>query len=113
LIACNTDPVAPGGPWNKPNPNLDPPNIVYFTANPSTIELGAKSTLSWEVHDCTSVEIDNGIGLVSSKGSIEVSPLATTTYTLEAKNYVFDGTKTDGTAQAVGATKTCTVTVEN
>jgi hypothetical protein len=112
LIACNTDPVSPGGPWNKPNPNLDPPTIVYFTANPSTIKLGEKSTLSWEVHDCTSVEIDNGIGLVSGTGSIEVSPLATTTYTLEAKNSELDATKTDAIAYAAGATKECTVTVE-
>jgi hypothetical protein len=113
LIACNTESVSPGGPWNKPNPNLDPPNIVYFTANPSTIKLGAKSTLSWEVHDCTSVEIDNGIGLVSSTGSIEVSPLTTTTYTLEAWNSELDATKSEGVAYAAGATKTCTVNVEN
>ena len=112
LIACNTESVTPGGPWVEPNPNVDPPTIVYFTANPSTIKLGEKSILSWEVHDCTSVEIDNGIGLVSSTGSIEVSPLATTTYTLEAKNYSLDSNKTDGIANMAGATKECTVTIE-
>ena len=90
LICCGEKFVPPTGPDIKPNPNLDPPNIVYFTANPSTIKLGEKSTLSWEVHDCTSVEIDEGIGLVSGTGSIEVSPLVTTTYTLEAKNQIFE-----------------------
>jgi hypothetical protein len=115
LICCDSKVLSPSvpNPNVKPNPNLDPPTIVYFTANPSTIKLGEKSTLSWEVHDCTSVEIDNGIGLVSSKGSIKISPLATTTYTLEAKNYDLDATKSDATAYMAGATKTCTVNVEN
>ena len=79
------------------------PNIVYFTANPSTIKLGEKSTLSWEVHDCTSVEIDEGIG--------KVSPLRTTTYTLLAKNIYYD--EQTGVLVGGSATKTSTITVEN
>ena len=96
-----------------PNPNMDPPKIVYFTANPSTIKLGEKSTLSWETSDTTSVEIDQGIGLVSGTGSIEVSPLETTTYTLEARNSHWEEqSKTSGFATMSGVTKECTVTVE-
>ena len=111
LICCDTEFVSPGGPWVKPNPNLDPPTIVYFTANPSTIKLGEKSTLSWEVHDCTSAEIDEGIGSVSGgKSSIEVSPSKTTTYTLTAANQMYD--YEIGASVGSWVSEECTVVVE-
>jgi hypothetical protein len=111
LISC--DKKVGGGAPVGPEFGVKP-NIVYFTANPSTIKLGVKSTLSWEVTDATKVEIDVGIGLVSGTGSIEVSPSETTTYTLTATNAQFDDTsQTTGYATANKATKTCTVTVEN
>jgi len=62
------------------------PNIVSFTASPSTIKRGTKSTLSWQVTNCASVEIDQGIGQVDFSGSKEVNPLDNTTYKLTAKN---------------------------
>ena len=110
LISCGKK--APSGPI-LPHPAPNPPKIVYFTANPLTIKLGEKSTLSWEVTDCTSVEIDGGIGLVSGTGSIEVSPLVTTVYTLTAKNTHYeDLSKTYGYAFGGSVTKDCTVTVK-
>jgi hypothetical protein len=108
LISC--------GPDFKAKPPTAPlvsqgPNIVSFTANPATIKLGEKSTLSWEVHDCTSVEIDVGIGKVKPTDSIEVNPSKTTTYTLQANKTEYNSET--GVYVSYGwITKTCTVTVE-
>lgn len=110
LISCDNKVVSPSGPLDLPS---IAPNIVTFTANPTTIKLGEKSTLSWEVHDCTSVEIDEGIGKVSPSGSIEVSPEETTTYTIQALNQVYDyENQAYVTYMGYGGSKTCTVTVE-
>jgi phospholipase C len=57
---------------------------ITFTANPSLINSGQSSTLTWSTSGATSVSIDNGIGAVSVSGSQSVSPTTTTTYTLTA-----------------------------
>lgn len=75
------------------------PTINSFTASSSAITCGELSTLSWNVSDATSVDIDQGIGSVPSSGSRDVSPTKITTYTLTARN-------DDGQS-----TKNCTVTV--
>ncbi len=108
LISCGKKGGLPTGPTDPPSLN---PNIVYFTASPSTIKLGEKSTLSWKVDNCTSVEIDVGIGKVSPTGSTEVSPLESTTYTLKAnyQEYNYECQCYVGG----GAEKLCTVMVEN
>lgn len=62
------------------------PVINSFTASPSSINLGASSTLSWSVSYATQITIDNGIGGVSASGSTTVNPTETTTYTLTASN---------------------------
>jgi hypothetical protein len=77
-----------------------PPTIASFTANPPTIQAGQSSTLSWSVSDATSLNIDNGVGTVTSSGSRSVSPAASTTYTLTATN----------SAGSVTASLTVTVT---
>jgi len=108
LISC--------GPDFKSKPPTAPlvsqgPNIISFTANPTTIKLGEKSTLSWEVHDCTSVEIDVGIGKVTPTGSTGVSPSETTTYTLQANKSEYNS-EIGAYVTYGGTTETCTVTVE-
>lgn len=45
---------------------------------------GESSTLSWNATDADSCEIDQGIGSVAVNGSIAVSPIQTTTYTITA-----------------------------
>ncbi len=62
------------------------PIISIFSANPSTVGSGKQATLTWEVIGATSININQGVGGVASKGSIQVSPTATTTYTLTADN---------------------------
>jgi len=63
------------------------PVIDSFTASPSTINESESATLSWSISDADSATIDNDIGPVDRvSGSLEVSPLSTTTYTLTATN---------------------------
>jgi hypothetical protein len=62
-------------------------SILFFNANPTTINSGQQSTLSWRVQNATSVTITPGIGSVNlTNGTVTVSPTATTTYTLTASN---------------------------
>jgi hypothetical protein len=61
--------------------------ILFFNANPSTINLGQSSMLSWRVTGATSVTISPNIGSVNpSNGTVGVQPNDTTTYTLTATN---------------------------
>ena len=63
------------------------PVVNSFSATPSPILEGETSTLSWDVTGATTVEIDNGVGQVdTASGTVQVSPAATTTYTLTAAN---------------------------
>jgi hypothetical protein len=61
------------------------PRIVSFAGNPTTINAGQSSTLTWNVENSQSVEI-SGIGNVDAQGTRSVSPTQTTTYTLTARN---------------------------
>jgi hypothetical protein len=60
------------------------PLIVAFTANPTTINAGQSSTLSWQVTNADSVAITSLGGGLALTGSQSVSPATTTTYTLTA-----------------------------
>ncbi len=61
------------------------PQIVSFTANPTSINAGQSSTLSWSTTGATTVTISS-IGTVPLNGTDPVSPTVTTTYTLTATN---------------------------
>jgi len=60
------------------------PIIVAFVANPPIINQGQASTLAWQVNNADTVSINNGIGTVVLNGSVMVSPMTSTTYTLTA-----------------------------
>jgi hypothetical protein len=63
------------------------PAITSFTANPTSINSGSSSTLSWATTGATSIAITPGtFTSTSASGSTNVSPPATTTYTLTATN---------------------------
>ena len=72
------------------------PAVSSFSASPGTIIQGQSATLSWGVtgSPAPTVTIDNGVGDVSNRTSITVSPTQTTTYTLTAKNSLGTVTKT-------------------
>ncbi len=80
--------------------NPAPPQVIAFVANPTTINAGQSSTLSWQVVNADTVSITS-LGTVALTGSSPVSPATTTTYTLTATR----GTQT--------ATATATVTVNS
>jgi len=59
-----------------------------LTASPSVITPGGTAKLTWTTSGGTSASIDNGVGNITpvSGGAVNVSPVATTTYTLTVSN---------------------------
>lgn len=79
LSACHKKQPPPPPP---PPPPAAP--TATLTASPETIDSGQSSTLSWQTTNATDVSIQ-GIGAVQPNGSQQVTPTASTTYTLTAK----------------------------
>ncbi|MEP6754350.1 MAG: hypothetical protein ABJA67_02530 [Chthonomonadales bacterium] len=76
--------------------------ITGFKAKPDKTTSGKKVALVWDTENAVTVDIDNGAGAgLKAKGRMEVTPTATTIYTLRV-------TDTKGNS----ATKQITVTVE-
>ena len=61
------------------------PTIQSFSAAPVSIQPGQSSTLSWSVTGAAGLSISAGVGAVTGT-SVQVSPAATTSYTLTATN---------------------------
>src|SRR5579883_1786333 len=59
-----------------------PARIISFTAQPETIKAGQSVLLKWDTENPVSISIEPEIGVVRARGSRQVSPKATTTYTL-------------------------------
>jgi len=70
-------------PPPPPAPAVAP--TVTLSADPSTIERGQSSTLTWSTTNATNVSIDQGLGDVATSGSRSVSPSSSTTYSIVAK----------------------------
>ena len=75
-------PAAPGRGRGAPPPE---PRIVSFEAQPSTIRAGQSALLIWRTENPTGITIEPGIGTVTPRGSKQVTPSATTTYTLSLR----------------------------
>ncbi|HTA52476.1 MAG TPA: hypothetical protein VK757_06790 [Candidatus Acidoferrum sp.] len=75
--------------------------VLSFTASATSIKAGEPVTLTWEVVNADRIELDQGVGIVATRDSRNVTPSATTTYTLLARGA--NGTGSD--------TRTVTVTV--
>src|SRR5580698_9451117 len=56
--------------------------IMSFTAEPANLKPGESALLTWATENPNGVEIDQGVGKVTPRGTIKVTPAATTTYTL-------------------------------
>ncbi|MBV9086375.1 MAG: peptidoglycan-associated lipoprotein Pal [Acidobacteriaceae bacterium] len=80
FVGCHKKPAA--APPPPPPPPAAP--TASITANPSTIERGQSTTLSWRTENATDVNID-GLGAVDANGSKQVTPTDSTTYRLVAK----------------------------
>ncbi len=64
------------------------PSITSFTAEPSTVTEGSSATLLWNVTGSEAIQVViSGVeGIFGPDGSTEVTPTATTDYTLSATN---------------------------
>ncbi len=60
------------------------PRILSFEARPATIRPGESVQLVWQTEAARGLTIDPGVGPVEVRGSKQVSPTQTTTYTLRA-----------------------------
>jgi len=80
-LAAQTPPqrTAPSG-----FPLGPPAHVDSFTAEPGAIQPGQSATLHWAVVNADNTSIDNGIGIVPTRGSRVVTPKVTTTYTFSA-----------------------------
>ena len=67
-----------------PPPPPPPAPTASLTADPSSIERGQSTTLTWQTQNATEVSID-GLGTVEASGSRQVTPPDSTTYRLVAK----------------------------
>jgi hypothetical protein len=73
---------------------------MKFVAQPASVDPGQPVMLVWATQNPSGVTIDPGVGKVTPRGSLQVTPARTTTYTL-----------TVGGPRNTSVTKTVTVTV--
>src|SRR5438477_13114233 len=59
-----------------------PPRIVAFEARPNSIRPGESTVLVWRTETSSGITIEPGIGPVTARGTKQVTPPATTTFTL-------------------------------
>jgi peptidoglycan-associated lipoprotein len=81
---CKKKPVATTPP---PAPAPAPPPAqptVTLSADPTSIDKGGSSTLSWSSTNATQLTIAPDVGTVSAQGSTKVSPADSTDYTVTA-----------------------------
>ncbi len=81
LGACAKKKVAPPPPPPPPAPTAP---TASLSANPNTLDKGQSTTLTWQTTNATDISID-GIGVVETSGSRQVTPTDSTTYHLIAK----------------------------
>lgn len=73
---------------------LKAPKIINFGSNEKEVLKGKAIELSWNIENYDKISINNGVGNVTGKHSISVSPTNTTTYKLIAEN-AFDKTENE------------------
>lgn len=75
-------------PAAQPTPPPPPPPAarptVSIQANPTSIERGGSTTLSWTSTDATQLTISPDVGAVTAQGSTKVTPSDSATYTITA-----------------------------
>jgi hypothetical protein len=103
--------VVPGGAPAYQQASTLPARITSFTAEPASIKPGQTVTLKWATENPQGPNIDQGVGVVQPRGSMRLTPKATTTYTLSVRGP--NGTLTkdvkvtvEGTAPTAAGTAT-------
>lgn len=80
---CKKKEVTAPTPQPTPAPPAARPT-VSLQANPTSINKGDSTTLSWTSTDATQLTISPEVGAVSAQGSTRVTPSDSTTYTITA-----------------------------
>jgi peptidoglycan-associated lipoprotein len=82
-FGCSKKPVASTPP---PAPYTPPPATptVTLQANPTSINQGDTSTLSWSSTNATQLTITPDVGQVTAEGSTKVTPASSVTYSITA-----------------------------
>jgi peptidoglycan-associated lipoprotein len=81
---CKKKPIANTPPPPPPVEQPKPQPTVTLSANPSSINRGESSTLSWTSTNATQLSIAPGVGTVNAEGSVAVTPSDSTAYTVTA-----------------------------
>jgi peptidoglycan-associated lipoprotein len=82
IAGCNKKPVAPTTPAPPPPPPARP--TVTLQANPTSVDKGGSTTLSWSSTNATQLTISPEVGAIAPEGSTKVTPSDSTTYTITA-----------------------------
>jgi peptidoglycan-associated lipoprotein len=80
-VSTSPPPARDTTPETEP---VRPAPTIQLSADPSTIQRGEETTLTWSAANSDAVVIDGGVGTVAASGSVKVSPLESTTYTAVA-----------------------------
>ncbi len=83
VAGCKKKVPPPPPPPPAPAPAPARPT-VSLQANPTSINTGDSTTLSWTSTDATQRTISPGVGAVTAQGSTKVTPSSSTTYTVTA-----------------------------
>ena len=83
VSGCGGKKKAPTPPAPTPAPPPARPTVT-LQANPTSVNSGESSTLTWNSTDATQLSIDPGVGTVTAQGSTKVTPSDSTTYTITA-----------------------------
>jgi peptidoglycan-associated lipoprotein len=81
---CKKKPVATTPPPPAPVEQPKPQPTVTLSADPTSINKGDSSTLSWSSTNATQLTIAPEVGTVAAEGSTKVTPSDSTTYTITA-----------------------------
>jgi len=81
---CKKKPIAQAPPPPPPVEQPKPQPTVSLSADPTSINRGDSSTLSWTSTNATQLTIAPDVGTVNAEGSTKVTPSASTTYTITA-----------------------------
>jgi peptidoglycan-associated lipoprotein len=83
-FGCNKKPISAPPATTARTEAPAPRPTITFQANPTSINKGDTTTLSWSTTNATQVAIAPEIGPVSAEGSTKVTPTDSATYTLTA-----------------------------
>jgi peptidoglycan-associated lipoprotein len=83
IVGCGKKPIATKPEVTPPPPPATRPTVT-LQANPTSINKGDSTTLSWNSTDATSLTIAPEVGTVTAQGSTKVTPSDSATYTITA-----------------------------